>query len=91
MKHYTRKNWRETNAYEPEFEFNSSRARKNASEVKQVYRQRERAALNRMVDELVIEELSQSSEELRFLWGKYGDWREFANENSCSFSAETWR
>lgn len=65
--------------------------RKARAEVKTGYRRRERLALKRLTDEMIIEELTQSAEELRFLWGKYEEWREFAKENSYSFSAETWR
>lgn len=54
-------------------------------------RRRERRELNRLVEQQVVEELTQSAEELRYLWGEYKEWREFAEENSCSFSAETWR
>ncbi len=60
------------------------------AKAKRVYRQRERRAIDRMVEEMVVEELTQSSEELRFLWGKYKEWREYAESSSYSFSAETW-
>ena len=89
MKHYLKENGYEyTNIRERRW---VCCKRETVRDAKQAYRQRERRALDRMVEQQVVEELSQSAEELRFLWGKYEEWREFADAESCSFSAETWR
>lgn len=50
---YMERNWRGMKATQ----------RKARAEVKTGYRRRERRILNRMVEELVVEELTQSSEE----------------------------
>ena len=58
MKHYTRKNWFEYMAYEGDLELNNPRFRKSVAEVKTGYRRRERAALKRLTEHLVAEEVA---------------------------------
>jgi len=69
MKHYTDTKLCEWLVYEDEVgPLNNPRIRKAVAEVKRGYRRRERAALKRMTDELVAEELRGYTDAERAYW-----------------------